>query len=238
MKKKCRKKNITMSDTKFEIAKTLKFAGFMISEDDISPDPVRTKAIRSFPRPGNIHDVRSFLGLANTLTNFVPDLVQATAEMRKLTQPSNAFLWLDEHELEFQKAKEILNDDMHVKPFHSDWETLLFTDASRLYGMGFVLMQTEPVTQKRHLVTCGSKSLTETQQRYATIELECLAILVAVRKCDFYLRGLPSFEVITDHRPLLGVFKNDIFKLDNARLMRIREKLIPFNFTLAWIEGK
>ena len=79
---------------------------------------------------------------------------------------------------------------------------------------------------------------TETQQRYATIELECLAILVAVRKCDFYLRGLPSFEVITDHRPLLGVFKNDIFKLDNARLMRIREKLIPYNFTISWIEGK
>ena len=79
---------------------------FMIPEDDISPDPVRTKAIRSFPRPGNIHDVRSFLGLANTLTNFVPDLVQATAEMRKLTQPSNAFLWLDEHKLEFRKAKE------------------------------------------------------------------------------------------------------------------------------------
>ena len=62
--------------------------------------------------------------------------------------------------------------------------------------------------------------------------------LVAVRKCDFYLRGLPSFEVITDHRPLLGVFKNDIFKLDNARLMRIREKLIPYNFTISWIEGK
>ena len=108
---------------------------------------------------------------------------------------------------------------MHVKPFHSEWETLLFTDASRLYSMGFALMQTEPITQKRHLVTCGSKSLTETQQRYATIELECLAIMVAVRKCDFYLRGLPTFEVITDHRPLLGVFKNDIFKLDNARLM-------------------
>ena len=78
----CRKKNITISDTKFEIATTLKFAGFIISEDDISPDPIRTKAIRAFPRPANIHDVRLFLGLANTLTNFVPDLIQATEEMR------------------------------------------------------------------------------------------------------------------------------------------------------------
>ena len=49
---------------------------------------------------------------------------------------------------------------------------------------------------------------------------------------------MPSFEVVTDHRPLVGVFKNDIFKLDNARLMRIREKMIPYNFKVTWIEGK
>ena len=45
------------------------------------------------------------------------------------------------------------------------------------------------------LVTCGSKALTPTQQRYATIELECLAVHFAVTKCSFYLKGLPHFIV-------------------------------------------
>ena len=54
------------------------------------------------------------------------------------------------------------------------------------------------------------------QQRYATIELECLAIKWAVNKCDFYLRGLTAFTVLTDHRSLLGIFRKQLHKLENA----------------------
>ena len=32
-----------------------------------------------------------------------------------------------------------------------------------------------------------------------------------VSKCSFYLKGCESFTVSTDHRPLEGVFKKDIF---------------------------
>ena len=158
-----------------------------------------------------------------------------TAELRNITSPNHSFTWLDIHEKEFKHTKELLTQDMVIKPFHPERKTLLFTDVSCLYGMGYTLMQVDPKTQERFLVICGSKALTETQKRYATVELECLAILVAVRRCDFYLRGMASFEVITYHRSLVGIFKNDIFKLDNAR---IREKLIPYNFKVTWIEGK
>ena len=85
---------------------------------------------------------------------------------------------------------------------------------------------------------CGSKSVTDTQTRYATIELECLAIMVAVHHCDFYLHGLPLFEVITDHKLLIGIFDNEIYNLNNSRLIRIREKLIPYNFFVTWVPGK
>ena len=63
------------------------------------------------------------------------------------------------------------------------------------------------------LVTCGSKSLTPTQQRYSTIELELLAVHFAVSKCSFYLKGCESFTVATDHRPLEGVFKKDMIEI-------------------------
>ena len=162
-----------------------------------------------------------------------------TAELRKLTSPNHSFTWLEVHDKEFQQTKELLTQDMVIKPFHPDRETLLFTDASRLYGMGYALMQVDPKTQERFLVICGSKALTETQKRYATVELECLAILVAVRRCDFYLRGMPSFEVITDHRPLVGVFKNDIFKLDNAYLFWVSVRAFDPQMTknLSWVLG-
>ena len=88
------------------------------------------------------------------------------------------------------------------------------------------------------IVHCGSKGLTPTQQRYSTIELECLAIVWAILKCSFYLRGLPIFTVYTDHRPLHGVFQKDVFDLASPRLQRLREKLAMFSFDVRWVPGK
>ena len=115
---------------------------------------------------------------------------------------------------------------------------LIPTDASRLYSLGFALIQKAADGQSISLIECGSCSLSEMQQRYATIKLECFAIKWAVNKCDFYLRGLPTFTVLTDHGPLVGIFPNQLHKLDNARLMRMREKLTYFSFNIKWVEGK
>ena len=86
--------------------------------------------------------------------------------------------------------------------------------------------------------TLPSKGLTPTQQRYSTIELECLAIVWAMLKCSFYLRGLPSFNIYTDHRPLQEVFQKDIFDLASPRLQRLREKIAMYSFQVCWVPGK
>ena len=88
------------------------------------------------------------------------------------------------------------------------------------------------------IVHFGSKGLTSTQQRYSTIELECLAILWAITKCFFYFHGLPKFTVYTDHRPLEGVFQKDLFNLASPRLQRMREKIAKFSFQVTWVPGK
>ena len=87
---------------------------------------------------------------------------------------------------------------------------MLLTDASRLNCLGYALLQKEENNTLR-LITCGSSSLKETQNRYATNELECLAIQYAISKRRFYLLGLPPFEIVTDHKPLLGIFYLNIF---------------------------
>ena len=111
----------------------------------------------------------------------------------------------------------------------------LLTDASRLFGLGYALGHMEADGSGKDvfkIVKCGSKGLTPTQQRYSTIELECLAIVWAVQKCAFYLRGLPVFHVLTDHRPLEGVFTKDIFDLASPRLQRLREKVAMYSFVV------
>ena len=70
------------------------------------------------------------------------------------------------------------------------------------------------------------------------IQLSSLAIQYAVTKCSYYLQGLESFEVWTDHRPLVGTFSKDIHQLENPRLMRMREKLMHYTMAVKWVEGK
>ena len=77
-----------------------------------------------------------------------------------------------------------------------------------------------------------------TQQRYSTIELECLAIVLAVQKCSICLRGLPSFRILTDHRPLQGISQKYLFDLTSPRLQRMREKIAMYNFIIQWTPGK
>ena len=61
---------------------------------------------------------------------------------------------------------------------------------------------------------------------------------MAIQKCYYYLRGLPHFNIWTDHRPLLGVFDKALAALENARLMRMRGKIIPYTFKITWVAGK
>ena len=65
-----------------------------------------------------------------------------------------------------------------------------------------------------------------------------MTIQWATKKSEFYLRGLPSFEVLTDHRPLVGVFRKQLSLLENARLMQMREKIQEFTFKVKWVQGK
>ena len=45
-------------------------------------------------------------------------------------------------------------------------------------------------------------------------------------------------SIWTDHRPLVGIFDKALAALENARLMRMREKIIPYTFKITWVAGK
>ena len=233
----CRDLNISISEKKLEVSHSISYAGHIVSNKEITPDPNQTAAIEDFPTPTYISELRSFIGVAIQLASFFPDLAQNTSNIRKLLSPKNAFLWLEEHEKEFLQTKDILCSPLVVKPFDPNLTTYLITDASRLHGLGFALLQLE-ANNKLCLIQCSSKSLNDTQHNYATLELECLDIHHAIKKYKFYFHGKDNLTVITDHKPLTGIFNKNLDDLDNPRLQRMREEIIAYNFQIEWIAGK
>ena len=232
----CREHNITLSLKKLEVGEKVNFAGFQVSAEGVQPLPERTEAIRSFPRPENIQDIRSFMGLAQQLGHFLPDLAHVSEPLRQLLKKNQAWLWLPDHEEAFQEAKKMLTGDLLVSHFGPNLATELVVDASRK-GLGFALIQRN-LDGSLRLIQCGSKSLSDAETRYAVCELEGLAILYAIKKCRHFLLGHHGFTVVTDHKPLKGVFAKDLSQIENVRLRRYREKLTGYNFNLDWREGK
>ena len=61
MLQRCKEEGITISHKKFEIGTSLKFAGHIVSDEGIRPDPDQLDVIRRFPTPKNHQDIRRFL---------------------------------------------------------------------------------------------------------------------------------------------------------------------------------
>ena len=59
---------------KLKFGRQVEFAGFVVSDQGVKPDPAKMEAIRNFPLPKDKGDVRSFMGLSNQLGIFHPDL--------------------------------------------------------------------------------------------------------------------------------------------------------------------
>ena len=234
---KCSAANIILSKEKFEIGSKVTFAGFVISCDGITPDPKKTAAIKNFPTPKNVSDVRSFLGLANQLAIFEPDLASISYPLRVLLSKDTVFQWLPDHDDAFSATKSILCSPKIVKFFDNKLQTVLLTDASKLNGIGFALVQFDN-NEKIRLIQCGSRSLSATEKNYSVIETELLAITWALDKARHFLMGHIGFKIITDHRPLLGLFDKPLQDISNSRLQRLRMKTIDYSFVLEWCEGK
>ena len=194
-----------------------------------------TDAVSKFPTPSSRSDLLSFLGLTNQLSSSTNNLAETLAPLRPLLSSRNDFLWTADHERAFECAKHVLSSTPTLAFFDLRKETRLYTDASTL-GIGFLLLQKHEDDWK--LIQAGSRFLTDTESRYAVIELECLAVAWAVKKCSMFLSGINHFMVSTDHHSLVPILNTHrLDEIENPRLQCLRTRLMNYNFTAMWIKG-
>ena len=112
--KRCADLNIALPKKKIAVGTELSFEGLIFSAEGIKPDPERIVSLSNFPVPKDVTGVRKFLGLANQLSGFVSDFAYMTVRLRELTAKKNAFLWLEEHQHEFEKGKELLTSEIDL----------------------------------------------------------------------------------------------------------------------------
>jgi hypothetical protein len=145
-------------------------------------------------------------------------------------------VWTGAHKKAMEEVKKTLTTTPIIAPFDPRAETALETDASRKKGFGYALLQKQKDSWR--LIQCGSRFLTDTKTRYAMVKLDSLAIVWATKKCRMYLAGLPTYTVVTYHRPLLPILNNyTLDRVENIRLVRYKTALSGYQFKVTWRKG-
>ena len=177
----------------------------------------------------------TYILLTNQLSSSMNNLAKTLAPLQPLLSSRNDFLWTANHETAFEHAKHVLSSTPTLAFFDLRKEMRLYTDASTP-GIGFFLLQKHEDDWK--FIQAGSRFLMDTESRYAVIELECLAVAWAVKKCSIFLSGINHFMVITDHHSLVPILNTHrLDEIETPRLQHLRTCLMNYNFTAMWIKG-
>ncbi|KAI5730816.1 hypothetical protein M8J77_000372 [Diaphorina citri] len=202
--------------------------GYLVSKNGTQIDPQRTEAISKMKTPTDKTELLQFLGMVKYFARFIPNISDITSPLRELTKKDVHWDWKDEHEIAVKRLKDLLVSAPILCHYESKLETTIQTDASK-DGLGSCLLQNDRV------VAYASRSLTETEKRYAQIEKELLAIVFACEKFHYYIYGKKT-KIHTDHKPLVTIVKKNIAKI-SPRMQRMILKLIAYDLEVEYLPG-
>ena len=96
---------IILNPAKFQFcSKDVEFAGFCITNTRVAPLPKYLDAIRLFPVPKNITDIRSWFGLINQVAGY-GQLLKTLDPFRPFLSPRTRFEWTTELQDAFETGK-------------------------------------------------------------------------------------------------------------------------------------
>ena len=173
--------------------------------------------------------------MCNQLNKFSPLLTDTTKSMRDLLCSRNQWLWGEIQQKAFVEMKKLLSSTPILSLYDQKCPTRVSADASS-FGLGAVLMQQHSDKQWRP-VAYASRVMTPTEQRYAQVEKEALAVTWACERFLHYLLGLP-FEIKIDHKPLVSLLGNKPIDELPLRIQRFRMRMMKYTYSIFHVLGK
>ncbi len=209
------------------------FWGMLVDGDGVRPDPEKVKALKFATRPLNKHELVSYLCMIQSNKDFIPFIAQKSAHLRALTKKGSRFKWDKHCQREFEELRDAFSEDMLMNHFDASKNTFIRVDAHRS-GLSAILMQGDSVEDAKP-VACASRATTQVEHKYPQLDLEALAVDFGLRRFRYYCVGGPTVTIVTDHKPLLGVFGNT--RNGSVRSNRIKLRHQDVRFELLWRKG-
>ena len=208
------------------LVESVVFLGYVVSKDGVSVDQTKVEAIKSWPSPTTVTEVRSFHGLASFYRRFIQNFSTITSPITECLK-KGAFVWSEQAQKAFELIKSKLCEApvLALPDFTQPFE--VECDASGV-GIGAVLIQ------NKRPIAYFSEKLGGARLNYCTYDKEFYAIVRALDHWSHYLRS-NHFVLHSDHESLKYI--NGQQKL-SPRHAKWVEFLQSFNFSSKYKDGR
>ena len=202
------------------LSESIQFLGFIISSKGIKADPIKVQAITDWKAPTNIHEARSFHGLATFYRRFIRNFSTIMAPITDCLKKGE-FRWTPSAQKSLETIKELMVQApiLHLPDFSKIFE--IACDASGI-GIGGVL------SQDGHPIAYHSEKLDSSKLNYSTYDKELYALVQVLRHWRHYLL-CKEFVLYSDHEALKWLNSQ---KKVNPRHAKWLEFLQAYNFVI------
>lgn len=188
------------------LSERVEIGGWIVGGGSIEISPDKRSALGTLAIPTTGAGLRKALGFLTFLAEMAPGVSVALKDCYAHSGHKGQLSKLGTEVVEkirvgFEAARERLAAASERTAPRWDRRFILATDASRR-GLGAVLMQTTE-SGERVVVSFASRALSSAEGHYSASQLEMLAIVFALRRYEYYLRGR-RFDLWSDHRSLVG----------------------------------
>ena len=250
-----REHGLKLSPEKCQFFQTsVRYLGHIVSRDGIKTDPEKVKALKTWPMPKTLKELKSFLGFSGYYRRFVQDYAKIVKPLNSLTagypptqkgrkqtksdckyfHPKEPFAerWTPACQQAFEEIIDKLTSAPVLGYANTKLPYVLHTDASTT-GLGAALYQVQD--GQTRVIAYASRGLSHSEAKYPAHKLEFLALKWAITdKFHDYLYG-NTFTVVTDNNPLRYILTTA--KLDAASYRWLAE-LSTFTFDITYRAGK
>ena len=175
----------------------MEYLGMIIQQGEVRIDPNKVAAVRNWPTPTTLKEVRAFIGFSNFYRRFIQDFSSIARPLHDLTKKDMPWQWHEEQQKVFDTLKESFCRELILKVYDPELPTRVEVNVSG-FVTGGILSQKHS-DGRWHPVAYHSQSMSKEERNYEIYDREMLGTIRALEDWRHFLEGLP-FKLVTDHK--------------------------------------
>ena len=184
------------------VKEEVEYLGHVLTPSGLKTNPRLVEAVKVYPQPQNVKEVRQFLDLSSYYRRFIEKFAAVAQPLTALTRNNVVFEWTAGYQESFDTLKQCLTTSPVLCYTLFDRPFKLETDAS-IKGIGAILSQVQDNGQ-HHPIAYASRSLTAAERNCSITILETLAVVWSITHFHSYLYG-HQVTVYTDHSAVQAI---------------------------------